>query len=547
MRYWIFLWAVQGFAAFNLTWGMPAVALDSNPPLGDTDSNAVIAMNSMGNAVAAWSRTVGKAAIEEVWASVYNHSSRVWAPTLKISGSGSAENPQVVIDSEGNAILIWEEGFPTQIRYCTLNPNGIWAPDLTSAPNIISASKNAQTFAQIGMDDAGNALVVWMEFYHGKEHIHSAQKLINMPWAFLGTVSPDDQNAILIPSKSFASNPSGSAAVVWQQTSDLSEIYAATFENGIWSDPKRISEKGHNAFAPAVGIDHSGEVIIAWSQNNAIHSQSIRNQTLFPKPLIISNPGFVATHPDVGIDGNGNAIVIFERYNAIHKFICSSTLAKGGSSWSTPIDISGPSPSGASVAGYPDLCVNSIGDAVAIWKEFTGTNIVIQGAGYSLGTWSIPKTLSSLDSNSGAKVPAYDISVALNNAGSILAIWPEDPTMTGSLQIKSTTGVGLANFGPPPPLADPATYQGDVITGIQILHRFPAHADLINILKWVSPGNVDHFNIYRNTLSSLIATTKEAKYEDHQRIPKETVTYLITSVSIHGQESPPITIVVNAL
>ena len=64
--------------------------------------------------------------------------------------------------------------------------------------------------------------------------------------------------------------------------------------------------------------------------------------------------------------------------------------------WTLPTDISAPSLSNAKGAGYPVLAINGIGDGVVIWKEYDGTSMVIQGAGYSLGTWSfVFKTLST--------------------------------------------------------------------------------------------------------------------------------------------------------
>ncbi len=115
---------------------------------------------------------------------------------------------------------------------------------------------------------------------------------------------------------------------------------------------------------------------------------------------------------------------------------------------------------------------------------------------------------------------------------------------TGVQQIIASMGVGLPSEGPLPPVVIPATVFQGIVKGKQIAHRFPAHIDLINVLSWDSPAGVDHFNVYRGNLSSLIATTKAPYYEDHQRIPKKGDTYLITSIDERGQESTPMTIVV---
>jgi hypothetical protein len=541
------LWAVQAFAAFNLTWGTPAIGLDSNPPIGDTDSNATIAIDTLGNAVASWSRTTGGAATENIWVAVYNHSLRVWTGALKISGGGSASNSQVGLDEGGNAIVVWEEGFPTQICYRTLSAEGVWMPDLSKPPEMISESNNAQTFPQIAIDSEGNALAVWAEYFNKKNHVFSAKKQRGLPWVSLGEISAGAQNATLIPSKVLSMNRIGNGIAVWQESDEnTSEVHAALYMDGNWMAPLVIAGMpGKPAETPTACIDGSGDAVIVWSQENIILSKAFVDRALSTLPLTVSNPAYVSLRPDVKLDEEGNAVVVFERYNAMHKFIAGASLAKRASAWGTPVDISGPSPSDAAAAGYPVFAMNSIGDGVVIWKEWTGSNMVIQGAGYSLGTWSFIKTLSSLSGNSGASTPSYDIAVTLNEAGNILAIWPEDPLGIGPQQIKTTAGVGLANTGPLPPLVDPKTVFSGIVTGKQILHRFPAHADLINILSWTSPGGVAYFKVYRGNLSSLVSTTAEAYFEDHQRIPKKAETYLITSVDHNGQESGPMTIVVH--
>ncbi len=547
VRLFFFFWAVQGFAAFNLTWGTPAVGLDSNPPLGDTDGNAVIAIDPMGNAIATWSRTTGSGASENIWAAVYNHSLRVWGGAVKVSGRGSAANSQVALDEEGNAIFVWEEGFPTQIMVRTLSAAGVWTPDLSMPPEPLQKSQSTQINPQISVDSQGNAVAIWIEFSKRKSHIYSAKKPVGTPWISLGKISSGLQNCTLIPSKALVLNPSGKGAAVWEESNNgLSEIHGARYTTGSWSLPFTIAaDSNQSAESPSVGIDALGNALIVWSQNDIIFSKILNKDALFSEPLAASNPEYIAKRPHVGVDAAGNAVVVFERYNALHKFISGAELNKETLAWTAPIDISGPSPSDAVAAGYPVFSMNSIGDGVVIWKEWTGSNMVIQGAGYSLGTWSFIKTLSNNSVNSGASTPAYDISVALNHAGNILAIWPEDPSGANCLQIKATAGVGLANAGPLPPIADPTTLFSGIVSGKQVLHRFPAHSDLINILSWNSPGGIEYFNIYRGNLSSLIASTQEPYFEDHQRSYRKKETYLITSVDHNKQESGPITIVVH--
>lgn len=545
--FFFFVWIIQGYAAFNLTWGTPALNLDSNPPVGDTDGNAAIAIDPMGNAVAAWGRTAGSSATEDIWVAMYNHSLRVWTGAVKISGGGSASNARAALDDEGNAIFVWDEGFPTQIMSRTLSNNGAWDPPLSSPPHPVASSKNAQVSPQIVIDSSGDALVIWMEFFRGIDRIHSAKKIYGMPWTNLGEISSGINSANLTSSKVIAMNKAGSAIAVWEESDGISyEIHGAQYINGSWQPPLPIfAEEGKNARFPSTGIDSAGNAVIVWNQNQIIQSKTLIHGQLSLTPLTVSNPSYPSQHPDIGVDAMGNAVVVYERDNAMHKFISSARLPFKASAWTTPVDVSGPSLSETAAAGYPVLSTNSIGDGVVIWKEFNGEHMIIQGAGYSLGTWSFIKTLSSPNDNAGAPTPAYDISVAVNLAGNIMAVWPEDASQKGALQIKATAGVGLANAAPLPPIVDPQTILSGIASGTQVIRRFPAHADLINILTWTAPSDVSHFKVYRGNLSTLIGTTTTTRFEDHQRTPNNHDTYLITSVDKNGQESSPMTIVVH--
>lgn len=546
MFYLLFFCVLKGFALLNLTWGAPAVSLDSNPPIGDTDSNASVAIDPRGNALAVWSRTTGKTASEEVWASYYNHSLHVWAPAVKLSGDQSAQNPQVAIDEIGNATVVWDEGFPTQIRTRTFRENGIWTPNLASPSDKICSSINAQTFPQIQADARGNLLAIYKEYYEGQEHLHSCKKEVSSSWTDLGCISNPDANIEIIQSKALALNKKYFGIATWCENQGKRLIVSANFfKEGKWQAPFWIPSTSKEKISPAAAINEGRKAAIVWNQDNHILCQVFENENFSDRERIISDPKYICTHPDVGIDRAGNVLVVFEKYNASYKFISSAARPYNSTTWSKPLDISAPNPASDKVAGFPILSLSASGDGVAIWKKLSGSNIIIEGAGYSMGSWSNTKALSSATSNS-ATTSLYDISVVMNDTGNILAIWPEDPELTGSAQIKSTAGMGLANLGPPPPTATCTKIENGIAQGEQMVHRFPAHTDLINILKWDLSEEIDHYNIYRNNLCSLVGSTPDPYFEDHRRKFKTEYIYLITAVDVNGQESAPLTMEVKS-
>lgn len=539
MRFiYIFLWlSIQGFSAYVMTWGVPAVSLDSNPAAPDSDVQPSIAIDSLGNAVVVWGRSANREAFEDIWVTVYNQASRVWSGPNKIS-SGNATNGRVALDALGNSVVVWEEGFPTQIMFRTLSASGVWEPPLNQPALSVQPSTGAQTYPQIAVNRSGNAVAIWVEQSGGKKRIHSAKKLSGYSWKNLGVISDAGQDAKMHLLSPLAINGSGDGFAIWQEGD---QVVAAQYVNQSWKKSVQIAPGSQ----PSVAVDASGNAFFVWSNDRQIQAKTAIDGVLSDL-LTISNPSFLARHPSIGVDEAGNAVVIFEQYDLEkkHKFIAAATLPSQSVGWSSPVNISGPSPADVDRAGFPRLVVNGTGDCAVIWKEQEqDQKLVVQGAGYSKGTWSSIRTLSSPNGNVGAPTPAYDLGIALNDFGNIIAVWPEDPKGDHTQHIKAILGVGLAVTGTLPPIIEPSTASLGVGMAEQVLHRFPAHADLFNILKWVSTGDVAYYKIYRGGLSFQIGTSTAPYFEDHQRSFGKKETYLISAVDRHGHESSPITII----
>jgi hypothetical protein len=530
---------MQGFAAFHLTWGFPAFSLEGPFSSQDTDANPTVAIDPRGNAVAAWGRTTGGGASENVWASCYDHSSRRWTASFLISGGGSASHPAVAMDQQGNALILWEEGFPTQILYRTLSAQGAWDPPLGKKPFSVTPSPQAQTFPHIAIDESGQAIAIWLELTKGLSRICSAKKPFAKPWQSLGVLSAEADTEIHRAAP-MAMNLKGEALVVWETAKGF--IYGAHFGGALWSPPFYIGV-GKD---PSVALDGGGHGVIVWNQDQVIQSKDFANQMLAASQQGVSVPNFKAQRPTVALDERGHAIAVYERFDASGslKFVTGATKPFDQAAWSSPIDISVPTPAVMDAAGYPLLSVNAIGDGVAVWKGYNEGKMVIQGAGYSLGTWSFIPTLSAPDGSSKGTKPGastgYNFDVSVNDRGQVITVWPEG----NEGQVNSVPGVGLAVESPPPPQLTQQDIAIGVGTGRQVVHRFPAHADYINILDWVAPAGVSYYKIYRGNLSSLVGTTSSPHYEDHQREPRKAETYLITSVDIHEHESVPLAILV---
>ncbi len=140
--------------------------------------------------------------------------------TDNISPDGQyAESPQVAMDSNGNAVIVWQQsdGSNNQI-FKSEYRNGAWTNPASLTDNISPDGQDAY-YPQVAMDNTGNAVIVWRQY--------------------------DGSN--------------------WQ-------IFKSEYRNGKWTNPKsliyNISQDGQDAESPQVAMDNTGNAVIVWRQSD---------------------------------------------------------------------------------------------------------------------------------------------------------------------------------------------------------------------------------------------------------------------------------------
>ncbi|MCA9668497.1 MAG: hypothetical protein KC503_23055, partial [Myxococcales bacterium] len=144
------------FDAALASWSTP-VRVDSGVR---DETSPRLAVNSSGNAVAIWIE-LGSIA-DDVRAARYDATSASWLASTRIDISSQDESePQVVIDSSGNALALWIEGssISTTVRSSRYSASSqSWAQ-----PVRVDVSSNDESSPRLGIDAAGDATVIWLE------------------------------------------------------------------------------------------------------------------------------------------------------------------------------------------------------------------------------------------------------------------------------------------------------------------------------------------------------------------------------------------------
>lgn len=332
---------------------------------------------------------------------------------LCVEGPNTA-NPEVAVDSSGNAYAVWEDsnGATIRIQIASLVHGGIWSEPL----DLSDANEHAYSPA-VAVDTFGNVTVVW-EAYNGTGMtVKSSNRPYGGTWSYPVILSVEGQNASY---SEIGIDASGNVTAVWQRLDGANTVIQTSWcpIGGSWSEPVNLSIPGHNAFLPAISVNNHGDIVVIWTRfngaNHVIQTATCPVGGRWSDPVTLSDAGQDAIQPQVDIDQDGNAVAIWVRFNGENFVIQSASYTAAGGFWSSPIE--------ASILGqdayFPQICIDSLANVHAVWMRSNGANYVIQSAQMDLkGVWSEPVNIS--EEGQDATAPELNVDAS----GNAIAVW----------------------------------------------------------------------------------------------------------------------------
>jgi hypothetical protein len=330
---------------------------------GQNASGGRVAVDAQGNAVAVWYRYNGTNFIVQ---GAVRPAGGVWRAPVDLSvANGDAVGPQVAVDSQGNAVAVWQRSNGANyIVQGAVRPaaSGVW-----QAPVDLSIPGGDATDSQVAVDAAGNAVAVWMRFNSTKYIVQSAVRLA---------------------------------------------------ASGVWQAPVDLSAANLSASGPQVSVDPQGNAVAVWMRDNGANyvvQGAVRpaSSGLWQAPVDLSAGG--GSDPEVAIDSQGNAVAVWERSNGANYIVQAAVRPAAGAVWQTPVDLS---VAGANAVVW-QVAVDPAGNAVTVWTRNDGTNSVVQGAvrPATSGLWQAPVDLSAAGQTAGSP------QLAVDPAGNAVAVW----------------------------------------------------------------------------------------------------------------------------
>jgi hypothetical protein len=222
-----------------------------------------IAFDSSGNAIAVWYQSDGTR--NNIYAKRFNGTNWGTAELVETDNVGNAFQPQIAFDSSGNAIAVWKQS-DVNARYNIyanrFNGTNWGTAELFETDNAGNADQ-----PQIALDSSGNAIAVWRQSDGTRYNIY-ANRFNGTNWGTAELFETDNVGNAFQPQIAFDS--SGNAIAVWYQSDGTrANIYANRFNGTIWGTAELIeTDDAGNADQPQIAFDSSGNAIAVWKQSD---------------------------------------------------------------------------------------------------------------------------------------------------------------------------------------------------------------------------------------------------------------------------------------
>jgi len=128
-----------------------------------------------------------------------------------------------------------------------------------------------------------------------------------------------------------------------------------------------------------------------------------------------------AVKPQIAFDGSGNAIAVWRQMDSMsNENIWANRFDAGTLIWGTAVMIE---TNDAGVADDPQIAVDGSGNAFAVWRQSDGTRNNIWANRFSAGAWGTAQLIET--TNAGQ---ALFPQIAVNGIGNAIAVWYQTET-----------------------------------------------------------------------------------------------------------------------
>jgi hypothetical protein len=343
--------------------------------LFDDVSGTQIAVDPVGNTTAVWGRSEGRSFVVQ---SATRPAGGSWSAPVNLSKAG-AGSALVAVDPEGEATAVWllerDGGNRSVVQSATRPAGGSW-----SAPVNLSPGEQDASSPQVALDPQGGATVVWEEESSGA--IQSATRPAGGSWSAPVTLSATRSGGPQV-----AVDAQGNATAVWERYNPKDTLIqsASRSAGGSWSAPVNLSKPGRNTQEAQIAIGPQGDATAIWARSNG--RDLVVQGAMRPAGGSWSDPVDISAHhgqggfyPRLVVDSWGNATAVWKGYDRNrHNLAIQAATRPFGGDWSPPTDVSNRVTRHMGIS-EPQIAVDPQGFSTVVWVIGARGGGIIQAA-----------------------------------------------------------------------------------------------------------------------------------------------------------------------
>jgi hypothetical protein len=336
-----------------------------------------IVLDPVGNMTAVWDRREGRASFVQ---SATRPAGGSWSAPVNLSKAG-ADSALVAVDPEGEATAIWllerEGGNRSVVQSATRPAGGSW-----SAPVNLSSVKQDASSPQVALDPQGGATVVWEEEKSGA--IQSATRPAGGSWSAPVNLSAAGEWG---SGPQVAVDSQGNATALWTNSVPKGNLIesASRLADGSWSAPVNLSKPGRNAQKAQIAVGPHGDATAIWARSNGrdlvVQGATRPAGGSWSAPVDISaHHGQGGFYPRLVVDSWGNATAVWKGYDRNrHNLAIQAATRPPGGGWSPPTDVSNRVTRHMGIS-EPQIAVDPQGISTVTWVIGARGGGIIQAA-----------------------------------------------------------------------------------------------------------------------------------------------------------------------
>lgn len=340
-------------------WG-PSVPISAT---GQSSAHVRLGTDEEGDQVAVWERNAGPN--EWVVEAAVRPALGSWSIPVEVSTvAPGPRNPDVAVNSAGDAIVVWQQGTPSGagIKAALGDTSGNWG-----APETVSIGFDL-SHPTVGIDESGNAVAAWREELPNTEYGTGVKVLEGGTWGSLETYGP---NSASYEGQLLAVDPAGDAVLFMYYEGAIEAVSRSA--GGSWGGVETLkSGIAARVQHPQLAISENGEATAIWangtSGNATIEAARMDVAGIWGNTEALPAVGTDLDQPSIAMDETGEATAIWVNQQYAGGWAFETATQEAGEAWTAAPAFPVPAES-----YEPQIKLMPSGAATVLWWPWRGS------------------------------------------------------------------------------------------------------------------------------------------------------------------------------